>query len=243
VFVFPAIDVLDGTAVRLLQGDYNHVTVYNWDVVAQAADWVDGGAKWLHMVDLDGARSGLPANLAHISAVAARFPDLMIQVGGGIRNQDSAQRLLDAGVSRVIFGTALVTDFEKVGAIVETLGSERVVAGIDARDGLVATEGWRAGSSIEANALAKELSAIGIRHLVFTDIARDGAQTGIDTEAYRHIADAAGFPVIVSGGVTSLADIEAVRELGETVAEGVIVGRALYEKNFTLPQAIEMLKG
>jgi len=241
VYIFPAIDVLDGKAVRLYQGDYNQVTVYNDDVVAQAEQWVTQCAKWLHMVDLDGARSGEPVNIDAIAHVAATFPDLRIQVGGGIRTLETAQRLLDAGVARVILGTALVNNKDLVREMIESFGSERLVAGIDARDGLVAIEGWREGSGVPASELAAELRDLGLRHLVFTDIARDGAQTGIHAQAYETVAETAGFPVIVSGGVTTLDDIVAARKLGPNVVEGVIVGRALYENNFTLTEATAVL--
>ncbi|MCL2491451.1 MAG: 1-(5-phosphoribosyl)-5-[(5-phosphoribosylamino)methylideneamino]imidazole-4-carboxamide isomerase [Coriobacteriia bacterium] len=243
MYVFPAIDMLDGKAVRLFQGDYDQVTVYNDDIVAQAGMWVDQGAKWLHMVDLDGARSGRSVNLEHIAAVTRAFPDLLVQVGGGIRTLETAQRLVEAGVSRVILGTALITSCELVSQIAQEIGPDHLVAGIDARDGMVAIEGWCEGSEVNAAQLVGDLSDVGIKHLVYTDIRRDGAQSGIDAAAYRRIAEAAGFPVIVSGGVTGLDDIAAVRQLGETVAEGVIVGRALYEDNFSLSDAIGTLDG
>jgi len=241
--IFPAIDVLGGRAVRLLQGDYDKVTVYNEDVVAQAAAWIAQGAQWLHIVDLDGARSGRQINRAVIAEVASTFPEVNIQVGGGIRTIEAARDVLEAGVARVILGTALVGDPSKVREIVEQFGPDSVVAGIDARDGQVAVEGWREHSGRDALHLAHDLADWGIQHLVFTDIARDGAQTGIHAQSYRDIADAAGFPVIVSGGVTSLDDIVAVRQLGASVAEGVIIGRALYEDNFTLEQALSVLSG
>jgi phosphoribosylformimino-5-aminoimidazole carboxamide ribotide isomerase len=241
--IFPAIDVLGGQAVRLFQGDYDKVTVYNDDVVAQAESFVDQGAQWLHMVDLDGARTGLPVNADAIGRVARKFPLLNIQVGGGVRSLEVAQQLLDVGVKRVILGTALVRDKDLVVRMIEALGADQLVAGIDARDGIVAVEGWREQSDASASALARELTALGLRHLVYTDIARDGAQTGIQAQAYQGVAAQAGFPVIVSGGVTTLDDIVAARELGPEVVEGVIVGRALYEENFTLAQAIETLAG
>jgi phosphoribosylformimino-5-aminoimidazole carboxamide ribotide isomerase len=241
MYVFPAIDILGGKAVRLLQGDYDKVTVYNNDAVVQAAEWVAQGAEWLHVVDLDGARTGEPVNIEVIAQIAAAFPALKIQVGGGIRTLETAKRLLDAGVTRVILGTALVKDTALVTEAVATFGSERLVAGVDARDGMVAVEGWREGSKVAASELIAELSALGLRHLVFTDINRDGAQTGINAQSYRDVADTADFPVIVSGGVTSLDDIVAAGQLGPNVAEGVIIGRALYENNFTLTEAIETL--
>ena len=241
MYILPAIDILGGRAVRLFQGDYDRVTVYNEDVVAQASQWVEQGAKWLHVVDLDGAREGKPINLESITRLAAQFPQLNIEVGGGIRCLETARQLFDAGVSRIILGTALVRDSALVRDMVDQFGSDRLVAGIDAREGIVAVEGWRDSSKVEAPALTRTLGVLGLRHLVFTDIARDGTQMGIQAGVYKEVALTAGFPVIVSGGVSTLEDIAAVRKAGARVVEGVIIGRALYENRFTLVQAIETL--
>lgn len=240
MYVLPAIDVLDGKAVRLFQGDYNKVTVYNEDVVDQARQWVDQGAQWIHIVDLDGARTGNPANIEAISRIAKTF-DVQLEVGGGVRNLETARRLLDAGVTRVVLGTALATNIDLVKSMVDEFGPDALVAGIDAREGVVAIEGWRKGADTHASHLAGELRILGLRHLVFTDIDRDGTQMGIQAHVYNEVALMAGFPVIVSGGVSTLEDVEASRKLGPRVVEGVIIGRALYENNFTLAEAIETL--
>lgn len=242
MYVFPAIDVLDGKAVRLAQGDYSRVTVYNDDVVEQAREWVDQGASWLHIVDLNGARSGVPENIDAIARIA-KATDVNIQVGGGVRSLETAQRLLDAGVTRVVLGTKLATDFDFVEAVVSRFGADALVAGVDARDGMVAINGWEQSTTIDAATLVASLRDFGLRHLVYTDISRDGMQTGINSDAYRRIAETAGFPVIVSGGVSTLDDFKASAKLGSDIVEGVITGRALYEDAFALSDAIAVLAG
>lgn len=237
MIVFPAIDILGGRAVRLAQGDYNRVTVYNDDPVAQARAFVEQGAEWIHVVDLDGARDGVPANLGIIERMA-RESGARLEVGGGIRTLETMRRLTAAGVERVVLGTKLVTDPEFVREAVRCCG-EGVVAGVDARDGMVAVEGWRSGTATSAQVLVGELRVLGIRHLVYTDIARDGMRTGINAPAYVGVAITAGFPVVASGGVSTLDDIVALRELGPGVIEGVIAGRAIYEGAFTLAQALD----
>lgn len=234
MIVFPAIDVLGGRVVRLKQGRFDAVTVYNDDPVDQAKRWIAQGAQWLHVVDLDGAVEGEPVNLPVLERVAAL--GVPVQAGGGIRSMASLRRAFDAGASRVVLGTVLVTD---PGLAREACAQcAGVVAGIDAKDGAVAIHGWREGTSTPAVDLVAELAAMGLRHLVYTDIGRDGMQTGINADAYRDIARAAGFPVVASGGVSTLDDIRALAALGPAI-EGVIVGRALYEGAFTLPEALD----
>ncbi len=241
MIVFPAIDILGGQAVRLRQGDYDQVTVYNEDPVEQARQWVAQGAEWIHVVDLDGARDGVPGNLEHDRADRARG------TGAGTgrrrhpqhRHDDAA---LGAGASRMVLGTKLATDPAFVREATGKFG-EAVVAGVDARDGEVQIAGWREGTRVSASELVGELRDLGVRHLVYTDISRDGMQTGINAEAYRTVAAEAGFPVVASGGVSTLADIEALAALGPAVVEGVITGRALYEGSFTLAEAIAAAGG
>lgn len=241
MIVFPAIDIHSGKAVRLEQGDYNRVTVYNEDPLAQAREWVEQGAKALHVVDLDGARTGVPANIAHINRIATEL-DIPIQVGGGVRTLQTAELLLNAGVSRVVLGTKLALDSNFVRDAIASFGAEHIVAGIDAKAMRVATAGWIDETDIDALELVRSLAGFGIRHLIFTDIARDGMQTGVDPEAYRAIAQAAGFPVIVSGGVATLEDFCGAALLGDEIVEGVISGKALYEKVFTLKEATAALE-
>lgn len=241
MIVLPAIDILGGRAVRLAQGDYERVTVYNEDPVAQAHAFVTEGADWVHVVDLDGARTGLPANIGVIERIAAES-GAKVEVGGGIRSLDTLRRLVEAGVARCVLGTKLATDTGFVREAV-ALAGDAVVAGVDARDGMVAVEGWRAGTATPARELVGELRDLGIRHLVYTDISRDGMQTGINAPAYRDVAAAAGFPVVASGGVSTLDDIRALVALGDEIVEGVITGRALYEGAFTLADALAAAKG
>ncbi len=241
MIVLPAIDILGGRAVRLAQGDYERVTVYNDDPVDQARRFVDAGAEWIHVVDLDGARSGTPGNIAIIERIA-RETGARLEVGGGVRTLETMQRLKEAGVERVVVGTKLVTDPDFVRAAVECCG-DKIVAGVDARDGMVCVEGWREGTATSAQVLVGELRNLGMRHLVYTDISRDGMQTGINAPAYVGVAVSAGFPVVASGGVSTLDDIRALYDLGPGVIEGVIVGRALYEGAFALEEALAASRG
>ncbi|HET6351118.1 MAG TPA: 1-(5-phosphoribosyl)-5-[(5-phosphoribosylamino)methylideneamino]imidazole-4-carboxamide isomerase [Coriobacteriia bacterium] len=242
MIVFPAIDILGGRAVRLSQGDYERVTVYNEDPVAQAREFAEAGAEWIHVVDLDGARDGVPGNIAVVERIA-REVGLPVENGGGIRTLETMQRLADAGVTRMVLGTKLATDPAFVREAVSRFGADGVVAGIDARDGMVAVEGWREGTSTPAAELVAELRDLGIRHLVYTDISRDGMQTGVNIEAYDEIAETAGFPVIASGGVSTLDDFRELAALGPDVIEGAITGRALYEGAFKLKHAIRAARG
>ncbi|MCL2332491.1 MAG: 1-(5-phosphoribosyl)-5-[(5-phosphoribosylamino)methylideneamino]imidazole-4-carboxamide isomerase [Actinomycetia bacterium] len=237
MYILPAIDLLGGKVVRLAQGDYARVTVYDDDPVERACAFDADGAQWLHVVDLDGARSGEPCNTDAIARIARETSDLRIEVGGGLRSLASIERVLQAGATRAILGSKLARDPDFVSEAVATFGADALVAGIDARDGEVAVEGWMQTSGITATDLTAALASWGLRHLVYTDIARDGMQSGIAAELYRAVAQAAGFPVIVSGGVATLDDISAAAALGDSVVEGVIVGRALYEGAFTLSQA------
>ena len=241
MIVLPAIDILDGRAVRLAQGDYARVTVYNEDPVAQARAFAQQGAEWVHVVDLDGARDGVPGNIDVVERIV-REVGIPVQIGGGIRTLETMQRLADAGASRMVLGTKLVTDPDFVLEAVKRFG-DAVTAGIDARDGKVAVEGWREGTATPASELVGELRDLGIRHLVYTDIARDGMQSGVNVDAYELVSETAGFPVIASGGISTLADLAALAALGPDSVEGAITGRAIYEGAFTLKHAIRAARG
>jgi phosphoribosylformimino-5-aminoimidazole carboxamide ribotide isomerase len=232
--IFPAIDILDGKAVRLQQGRLDAVTVYNDSPVDQALKWVEGGAEWLHVVDLDGAVLGEPKNIEHIEAIVEAV-DIPVQTGGGVRNMETLERLRAAGVSRIVLGTTLVTEPEFVAEACNAF--DGVVAGIDARDGKVAIDGWKQGTEHGVLELVHELELLGVTRVAYTDISRDGMQVGINYGAYRALVDHVSIPVIASGGAASLDDIRDLTEIGPRL-EGVIVGRALYENSFTLPQAI-----
>ena len=226
MYLLPAIDILGGKAVRLAKGDYDRVTVYHDDPAAQAQLFEEEGATWLHVVDLDGARSGSPENVRHIERILEKTR-LRVEAGGGVRSLDTIARLVDAGVSRVVLGTSLVADPAFAEAAAARYGG-LLTAGIDAKGGEVAVAGWREGAGVAAEELARRVADLGFHHLVYTDIARDGMQTGIDPAAYERMAQAFGHPVIASGGVAGLADIEALGRVAGCI-EGVIVGRAVYE--------------
>ncbi len=233
--LLPAIDILDGRAVRLAKGDYAKVTVYNEDPVDQAQRFEEAGATWLHVVDLNGAKSGVPENIALVERILARTL-LKVEVGGGIRSLETIQRLYDAGVSRVVLGTSLVTDPAFADEAVSRYRG-LLVAGIDAKGGEVAVSGWRDGSGVPAEELAAQMAAAGFKHLVYTDIARDGMQTGIDEAAYAHMAEVFGYPVTASGGVANLDDIVRLGTVAGSI-EGVIAGRAVYEGSLDVAEAV-----
>ena len=233
--LLPAIDILDGKAVRLAKGDYNAVTVYNESPVAQAAQFKEQGARWIHVVDLNGARSGVPENIALIEQIIHET-GLHIEVGGGIRSLDTIKRLAQAGVSRVVLGTTLVTDQEFAKQALAEF-PDMLTAGIDAKNGEVAVAGWREGAGVPAEELIAEVGRLGFKHLVYTDISRDGMQTGIYAKRYVEVSRVFGHPVISSGGVASLDDIKNLSVVAESI-EGVIAGRAVYEGSLDVKEAL-----
>lgn len=230
--IFPAIDLLGGRCVRLVQGDYDRSTVYADDPLAPARKFVEEGAEWLHVVDLDGARSGSPVNTDVVRAIVAKT-GARVQVGGGVRTLEHAQRLLDCGVQRVIVGSALVRGAIPPEAWFDALG-DRLVTGLDAREGQVAIEGWLEGTGLGVVAFAQELAARGAKRVIYTDIAVDGSLKGPSVESTRQLVAALNIPVIASGGVSCLDDL---RRLATLDVEGAIVGKALYEGRFTLGEA------
>lgn len=224
MIVLPAIDLRGGLCVRLFQGDYGRETVYSDDPVAVAYGWQVAGARMLHVVDLDGALNGLPVQRETIARIVAAL-DIPVQVGGGIRTLEHARTLLGDGVERVILGTAAVEDPLLVDALLAEVGAERVVVGVDARDGRVALRGWTETSAVSAEALVRDVCLRGVRRVVYTDIARDGTLDAPNIEATARIA-ALGVAVIASGGVASRAHLEALAAIPGV--EAAIVGRALY---------------
>lgn len=236
MYLLPAIDILEGRAVRLAKGDYAQVTVYNDDPVDQARKFESQGATWIHVVDLDGARTGVPENIAIVERIV-RETSLSVEVGGGIRTLETLERLADIGAARMVLGTALVNDPELARAAVECVGGDRLTAGIDAKGGEVAVSGWIEGSGVAACDLAREMGKAGFKHIVYTDIARDGMQTGLDVQEYVKMAEAFGHPVIASGGVASVSDIERLAPVAASI-EGVITGRAVYEGTLTVADGV-----
>ena len=232
--VIPAIDLRGGRCVRLHQGDFQRETVFSDDPLAMALRWQEQGGPRLHVVDLDGAATGEPAHIEVISAIVAAL-DIPVQVGGGIRSAATARAWLDAGVERVVIGTAAVRDPGMVRDVCREHGSERVVVSVDARDGMVALQGWTEASEVSVLELARRMAGLGVVRLLYTDIARDGMLTGPDVETNAQLARETGMAVLASGGVASVDDI---RQLAPTGVEGVIVGRALYTGAVGLPDAV-----
>ncbi len=235
--IIPAIDLKGGRCVRLFQGDFNQETVFSDDPLAVALSWQEQGGHRLHVVDLDGAAQGKPIHLDMISRIV-RGLDIPVQVGGGIRDTAAADAWLEAGVDRVVIGTAAVRDPDMVVEVCMKHGRQRVVVSVDARDGLVALEGWRETSTVPVLELAHSMAEVGVVRLLYTDIARDGALTGPDFEGNTLLAEESGLAVLASGGVAS---IEHILQLEPTGVEGVIVGRALYTGAFSLSEAVAAL--
>jgi phosphoribosylformimino-5-aminoimidazole carboxamide ribotide isomerase len=239
VILYPAIDIRGGKAVRLLQGDYARETTYDADPVDAAKRWADEGAEYLHVVDLDGAKAGEPRNLDSVRRIAAAV-ECPIQVGGGLRDEASVAAMLEAGAERVVIGTAALRDPEFLAAAVEAHG-ERVVVSVDARDGKVALAGWVEVSDVDVATAVAEIGKRGAARFLCTAIEVDGTMEGPAIEELGRIAAATKAQVIASGGVGDLADLEAVAGMDAANVEGAIVGRALYERRFTVSEAIEVL--
>jgi len=233
MYIIPAIDLRDGKCVRLIQGQYNRQINYQDDPVKQAREFSSSGAKWLHIVDLDGAKLGRPVNTDAISAIAA-LGLFKIEVGGGLRNEDAIKQLLDIGVERVIIGTKAVSDFEWFNEMAEKF-SGKIVLGLDARGSKVATHGWTQDSPYNLLEFAAEAAKLPLAAIIYTDITKDGMMTGPNLERTKALIQTVDMPIIASGGVRELGDIKKLAELG---AEAVIIGRSLYEGTLKLSDAI-----
>ena len=238
--VIPAVDLLGGACVRLRQGDYGQVTRFSDHPVAMACKWQQLGAQRLHLVDLDGARRGAPGNDDAIQAIVSSV-DIPVQLGGGVRSLERARELLAWGLDRVILGTAALEDPRLVRQLAQAHPG-RIAVGIDARNGLVATRGWLHQSPVEATELAASLDGSGVAVVISTDIASDGAMAGPNLAALAAMARASTIPVVASGGVAQLSDLEALQGIQPPLA-GVIVGRALYDGSITLPAALQAVAG
>lgn len=229
MLLIPAIDLKDGRCVRLRQGDLDDATIFSEDPTAIAKQWLEQGARRLHLVDLNGAVAGKPKNEALIKAiVAAMGDDIPVQIGGGIRDLDTIERYLDFGISYVIIGTAAVKD---PGFLHDACGAfpGNIIVGLDARDGKVATDGWSKLTKHDVTDLAKKFEDYGCESIIYTDIGRDGMLSGVNIEATVRLAQHVRIPVIASGGVTDLRDIEALCAVEEEGVEGAILGRSIYE--------------
>jgi phosphoribosylformimino-5-aminoimidazole carboxamide ribotide isomerase len=239
MLVIPAIDLKDGKCVRLRQGRMDDSTVFSDDPVAMAAQWVKAGGRRLHLVDLNGAFEGRPVNGDIVSAIAGAWPDLPVQIGGGIRSLQTIEYYLAAGVTYVILGTKAVKEPQFVHDACKRFPGH-IIVGIDAKDGWVATEGWADVSRLQAVDLARDFADAGVSAVVYTDIARDGMMQGVNVEATAHLARASGLPVIASGGVTNLDDIRRLLAVADAGIVGAITGRAIYEGTLDLQAAQQL---
>lgn len=240
MILYPAIDLKDGHAVRLVRGEMDQATVFNEDPTAQARAFVDAGCEWLHLVDLNGAFAGKPVNAEPVEQIlkACAVP---AQLGGGIRDMATIANWIDKGLARVILGTVAVENPDLIRDAAREFPG-KVAVGIDARDGMVATKGWAEATSVNATDLAQSFEDAGVAAIIYTDINRDGAMQGPNVEATAALADAVRIPVIASGGVSSRADLIALRDCGAAL-NGAISGRALYDGALDIAEALQTLRG
>ena len=237
MYLYPAIDLVQGKAVRLFKGDYAQMTVYSDDPVSVAKDFQAAGSKHIHLVDLEGAKSGIPENLETIKGIIAQT-DLFVEVGGGIRNMETVETYLSAGVSRVILGTAAVTDPDFLKAALQKYGG-KIAVGVDLKDGYVAIKGWTETSELTADAFFSRMEALGVKTIICTDISRDGAMMGTNRDLYRQLSEQFDLDIIASGGVSTLEDVQALAAMD---IHGAIIGKAYYTGAIDLKEAIEVAK-
>ncbi|MDA0163694.1 1-(5-phosphoribosyl)-5-[(5-phosphoribosylamino)methylideneamino]imidazole-4-carboxamide isomerase [Solirubrobacter ginsenosidimutans] len=241
MILYPAIDIMDGQAVRLVEGVFEDATTYHSDPLDAARSWVDAGARFLHVVDLDGARSGEPKSLDHLRRIVTET-GVPIQYGGGLRTVEAVREALRAGAERAIVGTAAFKDIDFLDDIVAAFGA-RIVVAVDTKDGMIATEGWTQTTTLPVVDAIQRLTSRGVRSFVFTDVSRDGKLTGPDLEAVKHVADAVRGRFIYSGGIGSLDHLRALAKLRRVNMAGVIAGKSLYEKKFTVAEGQAALDG
>ena len=234
--LYPAIDMKNGQCVRLRQGAFKDITIYSDAPEKVAAHWQEKGASFLHLVDLDGALAGYSVNEEVIRRIADTV-SIPIEIGGGIRSGEAVERMLGLGVRRVIIGTKAVEHPEFLRDMVRTFGEEAIVAGVDAKDGMVAVEGWEKVSSLTASDLCLTMKEYGVRHIVYTDISRDGMLSGPNVEATRKLTEETGLDIIASGGVSCMEDLKCLHEVG---IRGAIIGKALYENRIDLAEAVRL---
>jgi len=237
--IFPAIDLKDGKCVRLNKGDYKQVTHYSDNPLEMAETWISQGANNLHIVDLDGAKAGKLINFTIIESIRKEFPNLFIQVGGGIRNQENINRYINAKIDKVIIGTKVVTDPEFIKKIDANI-LNRIVVDVAVKDKMLAVQGWNESSSYNIEEFISILNQNNISEIVFTDVSKDGMLKGINLEKIKEILGFSNIPLIASGGVTSIKDIENLKKLKDKGLSGIIIGKALYENKISLPEAIKI---
>jgi phosphoribosylformimino-5-aminoimidazole carboxamide ribotide isomerase len=231
--IIPAVDIRGGRCVRLYQGDYNQETVFDEDPVTAALTWYSQGARWLHIVDLDGAVAGEPRNMEVIGEIM-KESGLLIELGGGIRQEEVAEKLLRQGISRLVLGTAAIENRELVKKLCQRFG-EAIAVGLDARDGKIAIRGWQKNTVFEIVQLSREMVDAGVRRFIYTDIKRDGTLTEPNFDMMKRLIAETSVPVIVAGGISRLDHLRRIKELG---AEGAIIGKALYTGDINLREAI-----
>ena len=241
MIIFPAIDIRGGKCVRLLKGDFNKETVFSDSPADMAKKWQAQGAEYLHLVDLDGALAGSSQNLAAIEEIL-KVVDIPTELGGGIRDMEQIDKLLAMGITRVILGSAAVKNPELVHEACAKYG-ERIVVGIDAKDGIVAVEGWGKSGNIGVIELAKKMKEAGVKTIIYTDISRDGTLSGVNVEATVKLARESGVKIVASGGVKSIKDIEALKMQEAVGIEGVIAGKSIYMGTLNLTEAIQAARG
>ena len=239
MLIIPAIDIKEGRCVRLTEGKFEDVEIFSVDPVAVAVKWADKGAKILHIVDLDGAKYGKLINISLLEQIVKKV-NIPVQAGGGIRSYEEAKKLISLGVSRVILGTILWKDKTLARKLFEDF-SEKIIAGIDAREGNVAIEGWQNVLSVDALDFAKEMERLGARRIIYTDIKRDGTLIGPNIDSIEKMVKNVNIPLICSGGITCLDDIKKLKRLEASGLEGIIIGKALYKGRILLEEALEVV--
>lgn len=237
MIIYPAIDIKEGSCVRLIQGDKNQKTVYSEQPEQVALDFQKKGAEYIHVVDLDGAFEGRPKNLEIIQKIA-RSISIPFQVGGGLRSLEDVERVLDMGASRVIIGTKAVSSPTFIQELIEKFGSDKIILGVDARNGKVAVEGWVESTEISAIDFTKQMRELGIKETIFTDISRDGLLKGPNFESIENMAKATQLKIIASGGVSSIENIIDLKQMESIGVSGAIIGKALYDGKFSLEEAL-----
>ncbi len=239
MIIIPAIDLKDGQCVRLRQGLMEDVTVFSDSPIEMAAQWVEQGAHRLHLVDLNGASEGQPINAKSVTEITQAFPDLPVQIGGGIRSMQIANTYIEAGISYLIIGTMAVTNPEFISELCRQF-PDKVIVGLDANDGLVATKGWVQQTDLNVVDLSKKFEQDGVSAIVYTDIARDGMMQGVNVEATVHLAKQTSIPIIASGGITNMEDISGLLVEAHSGIMGAITGRAIYEGTLDFKQAQQL---
>lgn len=242
MIIYPAIDLKDGQCVRLVQGKAENKTVYSSDPGSMAFSFQEQGAQWLHVVDLDGAFEGQPRNMQAIAQIASRI-SIPFQVGGGLRKMEDVNRVLEMGASRAIIGTRAVTSPAFIEELLKAFGPDKIVLGLDARDGMVAIEGWVEKSSLKAVDFGRDMHQMGVKTAIFTDVSRDGLLQGPNLESIQAMAEQTGLNIIASGGVSTADNIKKLQALESQGVSGAIIGKALYDGKITIREALDAARG